>query len=118
MIPSGNELWNNIRDAIVDDTDTNMVDATKSITYSEGTGTTTKVAFMTPWKKLMICGRSFTEQHLIALAALADMNNENVIRYVPADDIFGTLPAYHFFTQEALDGFLSRLRNIIEAAGL
>ena len=112
MNNKGTDIWCHICDSITEDDDYNMVDPVNTKTYEQGSGgQSTEFAFMTPYKKISEQGLALVEKAFVKIAAeVATGNSVGEIRVTPL--------TYHFFKQETLDAFLSRLHDLIEDSGL
>lgn len=112
MNNKGTDIWCHICDSITEDDDYNMVDPVNTKTYEQGSGgQSTDFVFMTPYKKISEQGLALVEKAFVKIAAeVATGNSVDEIRVTPL--------TYHFFKQETLDAFLSRLHDLIEDSGL
>ena len=111
MNNKGTDIWCHICDAITEDTDRSMVDLGNTVSSSSEGGTTTEFAFMTPYKQISEQGLTVIEKAFVKIAAEASVGTS-------VDEIRVTPLTYHFFKQETLDAFLSRLHDLIEDSGL
>lgn len=109
----GSKIWRTAHEAMVDDTDNNMVD----VLNTKHNGSTTELAFMKPFKKLDLNAFDAYGQKVIAVAAMGNMGNtEDQIRLTGDSPAGAPIPAYHFFNQRTINRFYERLRRIIQAA--
>lgn len=112
---TGHKIWKIAHEAMVDDTDNNMVD----VANTKHNGSSTELAFMKPFKKLDLNAFDEYGQKVIAVAAMADLGNTvDQIRLTGDCPAGAPIPAYHFFNQGTVNRFYERLRRIIEAAAI
>ena len=111
MNNKGKDIWCHICDAITEDTDRSMVDLDNTVISNSEGGTTTVFAFMTPYKQISEQGLTVIEKAFVKIATEASVGTS-------VDEIRVTPLTYHFFKQDTLDAFLSRLHDLIEDSGL
>lgn len=100
----GKNIMKQIRDNIIDDHDTIMLDKKRSSLEDK---------YLKPYKKIRRDHLMHFASEVVSLAAWADREDGVV------DKISVTSgPVYHFFDQATLDAFLARAEAIIEAARL
>lgn len=112
MNKQGTDIWCEICDSIVADTDGAIVDKKKSvrIVNEDGSGGW-KLEMLKPYKKIDRKSLNHFAGEVVSLAAKAD-RNENT-----EDGITVTCgPVYHFFKEETVKRFMDRVHDIIEAA--
>ena len=112
MNKQGTDIWCEICDSIVEDTDDAIVNKKKSVKVEHEDGSWGwKLDMLKPYKKIDRNGLHHFAGEVVSLAAKAD-RNENT-----EDGITVTCgPVYHFFKEETVKRFMDRVHDIIEAA--
>ncbi len=114
MNKHGTDIWCQIIDSIVPDTDGSIVDKKKSTKVEREDGSWGwKFETLKPYKKIDRKGLHHFAGEVVSLAAKADRNENS------EDGITVTCgPVYHFFKEETINRFMDRVHDIIEAAKL
>lgn len=114
MNKHGTDIWCEIIDSTVPDTDCSIVDKKRSVQYKNEDGSWGwKIETLKPYKKIDKKALSHFAGEVASLAAKVDRkeNTEDGITVT-----FGTV--YHFFKEETVKRFMDRVHDIIEAAQL
>jgi len=112
MNKHGTDIWCQICDSIVEDTDGAIVDKKNSVQYQNEDGTWGwKIETLKPYKKIDRKGLHHFAGEVVSLAAMSERKDghEECISVT-----FG--PVYHFFGEETIKRFMDRVHDIIEAA--